>query len=155
MLRSFAFVAMCTLIILAGCSKEDNPAATPEVTSSVYLGGLHDSVLAAALPPSMNYDTTKYRYSLYSDNTFKVEENIGMGWTSPAGEEGTYTVSDSVYFTPTIDRHSDATHQMVPTDSLRHAYTGVISNDTLTISNFINIDTYNGWRNLGTLTLKK
>jgi len=158
MFRPLVLFAAAVLAIFAGCSKDDNPAATPDVTSTVYQGSLWDTVLAAQLAQAhMNYYGTQYKYSLYSDNTFKVDENVIGQWTTVPGEEGTYTVSDSFHFTPTIDRHDSQNPPgtMVPTDSLRHAYTGILSNDTLTISNFINIDTYDGWRNLGTLTLKK
>lgn len=144
------------LSVMAGCSKDK--VTGPVITSTVYLGTLYDSVLATQLAVyHITYAGTQYQYTLNSDNTFKADENIGMGWTSPSAEEGTYAVSSATYtFTPTVDRHDNpATHAMVPVDTMRTVYTGTLSTDTLSIANFINIDTRDGQRNLGTLILKK
>jgi hypothetical protein len=144
------------LAVMAGCSAKK--VTGPVITSTVYLGALYDSVLATQLAVyHITYAGTQYQYTLNSDNTFKVDENIGMGWTSPSSEEGTYAVSSATYtFTPTVDRHDNpATHAMVPVDTMRTVYTGMLSMDTLSIADFINIDTRDCQRNLGTLTLKK
>ena len=149
---------MVMVIALSGClNKSSNPTA-PAPTTVVYQGMLYDSLLAAMFASlQLNYSGSQYRYTLTGNNTFKVDENIGMGWTSPSGEEGTYVLNGLQYsFTPTIDRMDDqATHLMVPTDSLRPVYSGTVSNDTLTITNFINIENVKSQRNLGTLRLKK
>jgi hypothetical protein len=157
MVRCLAIVAL--FFVLGGCNNKGNPAGTPSVTSSVYFGTLNDTVLAVIFSNAhLNYSGTQYRYTLNSDGTFKVDENVGMGWTLPAGEEGAYTVSGPNYtFTPTVGRRDSQNPPgtMAPTDSLRPAYSGVMSNDSLTIANFLNIENKNGQRNLGTLVLKK
>lgn len=153
-LRSLAACAIA-LAFLTGCS-QDKKATAPAPGSAVYKGTLYDSTLAAQLAAyHMNYSGTQYRYTLNSDNTFTVDENVMGQWTSPSGEEGVYAVNGATYtFTPAVDRHDDpATHAMVPVDTLRPAYTGTLSGDTLRIPDFINIDTKDGQRNLGTLTL--
>jgi len=157
MIRFFVLAAL--LFIFGGCNDKGNPSGPPSNAGSVYLGTLNDSILAAALLAAhINYSGTQYRYTIKSDGTFTVDENIGMGWTSPAGEEGTYTISGSNYaFTPTIDRRDSQNPPgtMVPTDSLRPPYTGALTNDSCTIADFLNIANKNSQRNLGTLVLKK
>jgi hypothetical protein len=151
-----ALVFIFPLVILWGCG---NQPTTPVATSSTYLGVLYDSVLASVFASAhMNYSGTQYRYSLHSDMTFRVDENVGMGWTSPGGEEGTYSVNVQTYtFVPTIDRRDSQNPPgtMTPTDSLRPTYTGTIVGDSITITNFFNIENKASQRNLGTLILKK
>lgn len=158
MFRLFTIAVAAGCMALAGCSK-DKPTA-PAVTSTVYLGALYDSVLALALShvPNMNYSASQYRYTLKSDNSFMVDENVGMGWTSAPGEEGTYSVSgDTFSFTPTVNRKDNPAKrgEMISVDSLRPAYTAVLANDSLTIPDFLNIDDRVSQRNLHTLVLKK
>jgi hypothetical protein len=161
MFRHLVIAVAIVFITLAGCSKDNpktNPVGTSVIDSTVFLGTLYDLVLAAMFTSlNMNYTGSQYRYAIKSDNTFKVDENIGMGWTSPSGEEGSYTVNGSTRtFIPAVDRHDDqTTHQMVPTDSLRPVYTGSLSNDSLTFADFINIENKADQRNLGTLVLKR
>jgi len=160
MFRNLVISTVIVLGVLAGCSKDENtnnPAGTPGLDSTIYQGTLYDTVLAAIFATAhITYTGSQYRYTLYTDGDFIVDENVGMGWTVSSGEEGSYVAAGSVRtFTPTIDRYSNAQHQMVPTDSLRPVYTGSISNDTLTITNFINIDNKANQRDLGTLVLKK
>ena len=157
MVRFFVMAAL--LFIIGGCNDKSNPTGTQSATASVYLGTLNDSILAAALLAAhINYSGTQYRYTIKSDGTFTVDENVGMGWTSPSGEEGTYAKNGLNYtFTPTIDRRDSQNPPgtMVPTDSLRAPYTGALTNDSLTIADFLNIANKSGQRNLGTLVLKK
>jgi hypothetical protein len=160
MFRYLVIASAVVLFALAGCSKDNakSPTGTSGIDSTVFLGTLYDSVLAAIFTNAhMNYNGSQYRYTLKSDNTFKVDENVGMGWTSPSGEEGAYAVNGPTHtFTPAVDRHDDQmTHQMVPTDSLRPVYIGSLSNDTLFLNNFINIDDKANQRNLGTMAMKK
>ena len=62
MFRPLVLFAAAVLAIFAGCSKDDNPAATPDVTSTVYQGSLWDTVLAAQLAQAhMNYYGTQYK----------------------------------------------------------------------------------------------
>lgn len=158
MVRTLGIIVTVSLAILWGCNEKDNPAGVTNPTSVIYLGSLNDTVLGAIFTQAhMNYAGTQYRYTLTSDNTFKVDENVGMGWTSPSGEEGTYAVNGTTYtFTPIIDRRDSQNPPgtMAPSDSLRPVYTGVL-NDSLTITNFINIDNKSEQRNLGTLVLKR
>lgn len=157
MVRNFCIATAILLAVFIVC-KKSNLTEVPEVTTELYTGSLYDSTLAAIFRQAhMNYNGTQYKYAIRSDGNFKVDENIGMGWTSPSGEEGTYVITGAVYtFTPVIDRRDDqASHQMVATDSLRPVYTGVIASDTLTINNFINIENKVQQRNLGKLVLKR
>lgn len=158
MVRNIGIATAILLVVLIGC-KKSNPTQPPGVTTEVYMGSLYDSTLAAMLAQAhMNYSGTQYKYTIKSDNTFKVDENVGMGWTTQPGEEGTYVKDNAVYtFTPVINRRDDpgTRGNMIATDSLRPVYTGALSNDTLTIKNFINIENKNKQRNLGTLVLAK
>ena len=78
MVRCLAIVAL--FFVLGGCNNKGTPAGTPSVTSSVYLGTLNDTVLAVIFSNAhLDYSGTQYRYTLNSDGTFKVDENVGRG----------------------------------------------------------------------------
>jgi hypothetical protein len=145
-------LAVIPVLLLLACDKPTEP-----VISDSYLGVVRDAAMAAMLPPTFGYDSTRFTYVIRSDNSYEVDVLVAAAMGNQKVETGTWTKSGSSFtFTPGADFCSNATtHMMEPADTMRSAHSGTLSGTDVTIDHFINIGNKTSMRDLGTIVFHK